>query len=194
MKLYLSTAAVAMIIISAVNIACGTAKWYYIVAAVVWCVVLQFAIDGIVAIVINNMPDRWFGVDNKHYAVSEREQKLHKTLKVRRWKDKVWDLSSLGGFSKKNLSEPVTPEYIGKFIIECNKGVLTHIVSIPLGFLAMLTMFNICSFTIALPVAIVNSFLNTLSTLSLRYSTPKLHSLLRRLNKKRPEKQEADKN
>lgn len=183
MKLYLSIIGIAMTVISAVNILFGTASWYYIILAVIWCTALQFAFDGTIAFLINKMPDGWFGVNNRWYHVSEAEKRLYKKLKVRRWKDKVWELGGLGGFSKKKLKEPDRPEYIEKFIIECNKGVLTHRLSYPIGFLAMLTLPNLCSLTVALPVAIVNLFLNVLPTLALRYNTPKLKAMLKRLQR-----------
>ena len=188
MKLYLSIIGIAMAIISAVNIAFGVATWYYAIIAVVWCTALQFALDGLLAILINKMPDGWFGVDNRLYSVSKRERELYKKLKVRRWKDKVWELGGLGGFSKKYVKEPSNPKYIEKFIIECNKGVLTHRLSYPIGFLAMLTLPFPCSLTIALPVAIVNLFLNVLPTLALRYNTPKLKAMLDRLRRKEKNK------
>lgn len=184
MKLYLSTIGIAMLIISAVNIVFGTAPWYFIVIAVIWCTALQFALDGGIAILINKMPDGWFGVKNPLYHVSEWEQKLYKKLRVKFWKDKVWELGGLGGFSKKHLTDPSDPGYIEKFIIECNKGVLTHRLSYPIGFLAMLTLPGICALTIALPVAIVNLYLNILPTLALRYNTPKLILILKRLRRK----------
>ena len=184
MKLYFSTIGIAMLIISVLNILFGTASWYYVIIAVVWCTALQFAFDGLIAIVINKMPDGWFGVDNPLYKVSEWERELYKNLKVRLWKDKVWELGGLGGFSKKTFRNPDDPEYIKKFIIECNKGVLTHRLSYPIGFLAMLTLPDVCALTIALPVAIVNLFLNILPTLALRYNTPMLLAILRRLQRK----------
>lgn len=184
MKLYLSTIGIAMAVISTLNIAFGTATWYYIVIAVVFCTALQFALDGALAILINKMPDAWFGVDNPLYRVSSKEQALYKRMKVRLWKDKVWELGGLGGFSKKNVKEPSNPAYIEKFIIECNKGVLTHRLSYPVGFLGMLTLPNICSLTVALPIAIVNLYLNILPTLALRYNTPMLKAVLNRLKAK----------
>ena len=184
MRLYLSIIGGAMLVISAVNIAVGIAPWYYVIATVIWCTALQFALDGFWAIVINKMPNKWFGVDNSIYRVSEWERDLYKRLQVRRWKDKVWELGGLGGFSKKTLREPDNPAYIERFIIECNKGVLTHRLSYPVGFLAMLTLPNACAFTIALPVAIVNLFLNILPTLALRYNTPMLQAALKRLKRK----------
>ena len=48
----------------------------------------------------------------------------------------------------------------------------------------MLTLPNICSLTIALPVAIVNLFLNILPTIVLRYNTPMLHTVLERLKRR----------
>ena len=131
------------------------------------------------------MPNKWFGVDNPRYRVSKKETQLYKKLNVRAWKDKVWELGGLGGFSKKSLKEPDNVEYIETFIIECNKGVLTHRLSYPIGFLAMLTLPKICAFSIALPVALVNLYLNILPTIVLRYNTPMLISLLTRLKRKK---------
>lgn len=184
MKLYLSVIGVAMAIVSAFNIAFGVASWYYVIIATVWCTALQFALDGGLAIIINKLPDRWFGIENRLYNVSEREKKLYRILKVRKWKDYVWELGGLGGFSKKHFSAPDDPLYVERFIIECNKGVLTHRLSYPAGFLVMLTLNGTAVFSIALPVAIVNLFLNILPTLALRYNTPMLKAVLVRLKRK----------
>lgn len=184
MKLYLLTIGIAMAIVSALNIVFQTASPLYIVIAVVWCTAMQFALDGTIAIIINKMPDKWFGVDNPCYKVSKREEKLYRKLNVRRWKDKVWELGGLGGFSKKNFIDPNSPEYIEKFIIECNKGVLTHRLSYPIGYLVMLTLSGVCPFTIALPIATVNLYLNILPTLVLRFNTPLLKSVLARRKRK----------
>lgn len=181
MKLYLSVIGVAMAMISAGNILLHTATWYNVIVAVVLCTAAQFALDGLVAIVINKLPDRWFGVENPLYRVSEREQGWYKKWKVRKWKDRVWELGGLGGFSKKNLLDPNSPEYIEKFIIECNKGVLTHRLAYPIGFLPMLFLPNPFSCSIALPVATVNLFLNILPTVVLRHNTPKLKMVLKRM-------------
>ena len=185
MKLYLGIIGAAMLVISVCNILLDTAEWYYIIIAVIWCTALQFALDGFIAIAINKMPDSWFGVSNRLYHVTQKEKNLYKKLKVRLWKDKIWELGGLGGFSKKELKEPDNPQYIEKFIIECNKGVLTHRLSYPIGFLAMLTLSGVCSFTIALPVAIVNLFLNVLPTMALRYNTPMLKAILARMERKK---------
>ena len=185
MKFYLTVIGIAMLVISVINIILGTAAWYNIIILVVVCTALQFALDGLIAIIINKMPDKLFDAENSLYNVSEFEKTLYKRIKVRSWKDKVWELGGLGGFSKKNLASPSSPEYIEKFIIECNKGVLTHRLSYPIGFLPMLFIPNICALSIAFPVAMVNLFLNILPTLALRYNTPKLHAMLKRMNRNR---------
>ena len=190
MKLYLSTISISMIVITVLNAAFGAASLWGSLLAVVCCTALAFIFDGIVALVISLFPDSLFGVDNRHFRVSEREMELYRRLRVRLWKDKIWELGGIGGFSKKHLKDPQSPEYIEKFIIECNKGVLTHRLAYPIGFLVMLTVPGVCAYTVALPVAIVNLFLNILPTLALRYNTPKLKNLLARL-KRRMEKQKT---
>lgn len=184
MKLYLTVIGVAMLIISAINMTFNTTSRCGIIILVVVCTALQFALDGLIAIVINKLPDKFFGVNNRLYDVSEREMELYKKLKVRNWKDKVWELGGLGGFSKKKLASPNSPEYIERFIIECNKGVLTHRLSYPIGFLPMIFIPNVCAFSIAFPIATVNLLLNILPTLVLRYNTPKLKAMLKRMKRK----------
>ena len=184
MKFYLTVIGIALFIISAINIIFSTDIWYNIFILVIVCTALQFVLDGLIAIIINKMPDKLFCADNPLYNVSQLEKKLYKKIKVRSWKDKVWELGGLGGFSKKNLANPNSPEYIEKFIVECNKGVLTHRLSYPVGFLPMLFIPNICSLTVAFPVAIVNLVLNILPTFVLRYNTPKLKMMLQRMKNK----------
>lgn len=184
MKLYLSTIGIAMLLISILNLVFHTAPWYFVIIAVIWCTALQFALDGLIAILVHKMPNRWFGVNNPLYHVTKSEKNLYKKIKVKQWKDKVWELGGLGGFSKKELKNPHNPAYIELFIIECNKGVLTHRLAYPIGYLAMLTLPLPCALTVALPVASVNLFLNILPTLVLRYNTPTLQSILKRLQRK----------
>jgi hypothetical protein len=184
MKLYLSVIGVAMAVISAFNIILNTAKWYYIIIAVVLSTALQFALDGLIAIIINKLPNKYFGIDNRFYDVTEKEKRLYKRLKVKDWKDKVWELGGLGGFSKSHIVNPDSPQYFERFVIECNKGVLTHRLSYPIGFLVMLLFPNICAYTVAVPVATVNLFLNILPTIVLRYNTPKLKAVLKRMERK----------
>ena len=184
MKLYFTTIGIAMALISAVNIAFETVPWYYILTMVAWCTALQFILDGAVALLVRLTPDRLYGIDNPLFHITRWEREMYKRLRVRLWKDKVWELGGIGGFSKKSMTSTNDPEYVKKFIIECNRGVTTHRLSYPIGFVAMLTLDGACVFTVALPVALVNLYLNILPTLVLRYNTPMLKSLYERLLKK----------
>lgn len=184
MKLYLSVIGASMALISLVGIFFEIAPWYYVIISVVWCTALSFLFDGAVALGVSLLPSSLFGVENPHFRVSEFEMETYRRLRVRLWKDKIWELGGLGGFSKKTLKEPDNPEYIERFIIECNKGVLTHRLSYPLGFFAMLTLSAPLSYAVALPVAIVNLVLNVMPTMALRYNTVRLKGLYKRLKRK----------
>ena len=184
MKLYLSVIGLAMTVISATNIVLGLGDWYYIIAAVVWCTLLQFVLDGLVAFTASKLPRGWFGVDNPLFNVNDKKMQLYKKLKVSSWKDKVWELGGLGGFSKKSLKEPLNADYLERFIIECNRGVFVHRVSYFIGFIALFTLPSPYKISIALPVASVNLFLNILPTIVLRFNTPTLKSLYKRLKRK----------
>ena len=95
MKLYLSIISISMLIISTLNIIFNTAPTHYVIIAVIWCTAMQFLLDGAIAIIINKMPAGWFGVDNPLYHVTVRERNFYTRLRVRRWKDKVWELGGL---------------------------------------------------------------------------------------------------
>ena len=185
MKMYLSKISTAMAIIAVFNIALEKSMWRYIITSVIWCTALQIILDGAVALLVRLTPDHLYGVDNPLFNVSQKERAIHKRLNVRGWKDKIPELGGIGGFSKKTLKDPHDPDYIEKFIIECNRGVVTHRLSYPVGFLAMLAFSDThYSLTIAFPIAVVNLVLNILPTIVLRYNTPKLRALLLRLERK----------
>ena len=184
MKLYLLIIGVAMAMIAGVNIACGVASPLYAAVAVVFCVVLQIALDALAALAVRLTPDRLYPAESPRYRVRGWEKKLYLKLGVRAWKDHIPDLGGIGGFSKKRLQSPDDPAYIEKYIIECHKGVLTHRLCYPLGLLVMLTLPNLCAFTIGLPVAVINLILNALPTMALRYNTPMLLGMLKRMRRK----------
>ena len=120
------------------------------------------------------------------------EKKLYIKLGVRAWKDHIPDLGGIGGFSKKRLQSPDAPAYIEKYIIECHKGVLTHRLCYLLGLPVMLTLPNLCALTIGLPVAVINLILNALPTMALRYNTPMLLGMLKRMRRKAVQAPPAD--
>ena len=193
MVLYLSIILFANVAISSLNIIFGTAtfgySWWAVVLMTLATTVFQFAIDGLFAIIINKMPNRWFAADNKHFIVTKRTQQFYEKLKIRKWKDKVWELGGLGGFRKNKLNDPNNPEYIERFIIECNKGVVTHRIGYFVGFLGVFLFPLKYALVIGFPVALVNLFLNILPTMVLRYNTPKLQVVLKRLKRTQTQKE-----
>ena len=192
MKLYLFIIGVTMAMIAGINIVCGVASPLYAIVAVIFCVVLQIALDALAALAIRLTPDRLYPAESPRYRVRGWEKKLYLKLGVRAWKDHIPDLGGIGGFSKKRLQSPDDPAYIEKYVIECHKGVLTHRLCYPLGLLVMLTLPNLCALTIGLPVAVINLILNALPTMALRYNTPMLLGMLKRMRRKAAQAPMAD--
>jgi len=187
MLLYFSIIIPAVILISLINIFLGTSIWglspWFSIVAVLVTTIFQFVIDGIFAFIINKLPNKWFAMDKKCFRVSDRSRKFYEKLKIRKWKDKVWELGGLGGFRKNKLSNPKNSAYIERFIIESNKGIVTHRIGYFVGFLGIFLFPLKYSWLIGIPVAIVNLILNILPTMILRYNIPKLTILHTRLKR-----------
>ena len=66
---------------------------------------------------------------------------------------------------------------MGKFIIECNRGFLTHLLAIfvcvPLIFVAP----KYYQITVLTPIIVVNAIINYMSVAILRYNTAKLYKI-----------------
>lgn len=183
MILYLSIISIFLIALFIINVFASLTVYSSLVTflLIIGITVFQFAIDGVFAMLVHLFPNKWFEIDNKFYLVSNKERKFYEKTKIRQWKDKVWELGSLGGFSKKSLKSSTDKEYLKQFIIESNKGVLTHIIGCFAGFTALLIFPTGCLFNITLPICIINFILNLPSLFILRYNTPKLHAGYKRL-------------
>lgn len=195
MVLYLSVIFAANVLISLLNILFGTVTFgysaWFVILATLATTVFQFAIDGLFAIIVNKMPNKWFAMNKKCFQVSKKSQKFYEKLGVRKWKDKVWELGGLGGFRKNKINEPNNPEYIERFIVESNKGIVTHRIGYFVGFLGVFLIPLKYALVIGVPVACVNLFLNVLPTMVLRYNVPKLMVAHKRLTRNL-EKKEKD--
>ncbi|MFQ6752514.1 MAG: hypothetical protein ACLRFL_03020 [Clostridia bacterium] len=189
MILYFSIIIPAIIIISFINILLGTSIWglspYFSIVAVIATTLFQFLIDGLFAFIVNKLPNKWFAMDKKCFQVSDRSRKFYEALKIRKWKDKVWELGGLGGFRKNKLNDPKSPEYIERFIVESNKGIVTHRIGYFVGFIGIFLFPLKYALLIGVPVAVVNLTLNILPTMILRYNVPKLMILHTRLTRKK---------
>ena len=178
MVLYLSIVFIAMAVISMLNIVFGSYDFsnyqLWVILAVLFSVVAEIAIQGIIATIVKHLPNKWFTHDKKLFKISKKERSFYEKLKIRSWKDKVWELGALGGFRKNKIADPTSPEYLLQFVVESNKGIVDHVVGIFLGFLVMLLLPAKFALRIGLPVALVNLLLCLLPTMILRYNIPKL--------------------
>lgn len=186
-RLYLLIIAVVLVILIALNSFLASLI-YGVTANVLISTILQaFAIvviiDAFFAILIGIMPKKWFGINSKLLNVSKKEQRLYEKMHIRKWKDYVWDLGGLGGFSKQKIQDDKDPRYFERFIVESNRGVVEHSLGIVFGF-CILFIFPKYIWSICLPIALVNLFLNTMSTLVLRYNLPKLKAVYTMLLRK----------
>lgn len=183
MALYLSVVGIAVVLICSFDIVvmCPVLEispWLF-VFIVVGAVLYQVAVDTVFALICNQIPAKWVK-DKKFFDVSKKEQRFYEKLGIKRWKDNVLELGSLGGFSKSKLNEPNNPEYAERFLIESYKGELDHIFGMISGFTVIFVFPLKFVWCVCVPVAIVNVFLNLLSTMILRYNTPKLKVLHKR--------------
>ena len=178
MILYLLIIFFAVAILSVFNIFFGLeilqCQWWFVPLACLIGVVFEIVVDGFFAFVINKSPNKWFSPDKKCFEVSRRERNFLEKLKVKSWKDKICELGILGGFSKNKIKEPNNIEYIERFLIEINKGIVTHWIGVFVGFTLIFCFPFRYALPICLPIALVNVFLNILPIMALRYNYPKL--------------------
>jgi glycosyl-4,4'-diaponeurosporenoate acyltransferase len=148
-------------------------------------VVFEIAVDGLVATIARLMPAKFADNTKKVYQVSAKEKKFYEKLKIRMWKDKIPEIGHFTGFRKNKLAEPQSVEYVDRFLLESCYGELGHFFSLFLGFTVLLLYpLSEVWFALAIPVAIVNFFLNLPSILVLRYNSYKLVVLKKSLLKK----------
>ena len=191
MVLYLGIIFVSMIIIAIFNIffnACGQTA-LYISLLVLLATIIEILIDSIFATVMRwFVPKRWVDPNkNAFFPASKREQRFYEKIGIKRWKDKALELGALTGFRKNKLGDAKDVEYVKRFILEANYGILVHIACMIFGFSIIFICPKCFWWTVGLPVAMVNFVLNFMTNAILRYNLPKLHVLykynLRRQNK-----------
>lgn len=147
-----------------------------LISAILSSFTLVIIIDSFFAILIGILPKKWFGVKNRCFHVSKKEQKFYERLNIRKWKDHILELGWLGGFSKRKIKDPNDPKYFERFIIESNRGITEHILGMIFGF-GIAFAFPEYAWSVGVPIAIVNMVLNILPTMVLRYNMPKLKTV-----------------
>lgn len=180
---YLVTIALAVMIITVANFLLGGVytllAFGSLLLTVLVGVATVFAIDGVLAFVVRRMPEAWFSSEAKAFSVGKREKNFYRRTRINIWKKYVPEWGCFTGFHKDKMRSVSDSEYIGRFILESNYGVLGHIAGAVFGFLIMLLPF-LRPFSIALPIAVVNFILSVLPTMILRFNTPPLRRLYRR--------------
>lgn len=157
----------------------------YIIVAVVLTTILEILVNGLFAFAVRRfLPQKWFAVDKKHFSASKKERAFYEKIGIKKWKDKVLELGCFTNFSKSKIADPKSVEYVERYIIEANYGIICHAVIIPASFLVIFLYPLKFWFCFGLPVAIVSIFLNLLPLFILRYNLPKLHTLYK-INEKR---------
>ena len=187
--LYAIIILVCMAIISVGNILGQVTSWWHAIVLVISYTLAVIIVDGIFSTIVRRcLPNKWFTQDVKCFIVNKKECKFYEKLGIKKWKDKVLELGMFTSFRKNKIAEPNNNEYIARYIMEANYGIICHIACIIFGFLILFIYPKYC-LTIALPVAIVNLVLNALPTMILRYNLPKLHTIYK-YNEKHPKKVE----
>ncbi len=153
-------------------------------------VVAVIAIDGLGAFIIRRLPEKRFAAECRGFTVTRAECRLWRMLGVRLWCDKIPELGGFSGFHKDRVREPRNAAYLERFLLESNYGVAIHLTNALTGFL-LLALFPRITLSVALPVATVNLILSLMPLGALRYNTPKLLALYRRV-KAREGKRKAE--
>ena len=97
--------------------------------------------------------------------VSKKETIIYEKLFIKAWKDKILELGMFTSFSKKKVEDPQSREYIERFILECNYGVVIHLADAIFGFLLLLCYMPFSYpmvMSIGMPICIINAILNIL--------------------------------
>lgn len=194
MILYLSIIGVCVLIISGIVAPIYNANFFYALGVAAFAAVLVIIVDALVATACRLLPKKWANHEKKIYMVSAKEKKFYEKLKIRKWKDYVPEIGHFTGFRKNKIVHPKSVEYLDRFLLEICYGEIGHTFSVPLGFLIVL-LFPITKiwFAVAIPVGIVNVFMNLPSLFILRYNSYKLEVLRKSILKKqqRAKKSEA---
>ena len=161
-----------------VNLKTGSLSNLYVILAGLIAGIGVILLDAISALFIRRcLPEKWFTYQVKFHKVGKGECKFYEAFGIKNWKDKILELGMFTSFSKKNVSDPSSKEYLERFILESNYGAVIHMVGAVLG-LALLVVPPLavtCRFSV--PAIIINAILNLLPYMILRYNLPRLERM-----------------
>ena len=143
-----------------------------------------FAEDAISALILRRLtPQKWYLPEKKIFTVSKAERNFYNKLKIKAWKDRVPELGGFTSFHKDSLESVSDREYLKRFLIESNYGVVIHLANALLGFVIAFIPF--CSApAVWIPVFAVNFVLSMLPVFILRHTSYTLLRLYKRSKNK----------
>ncbi len=178
MILYSCIIAVAVATVAMVVAIAASESYGGVLAYTALATIAVIFVDGVTAAICRALPAKVANPDKKDFQVSAKEKKFYEKLKIRKWKDRIPEIGHFTGFRKNKLADPKSVEYLDRFLLECAYGEIGHLVSCVSGFLILLC-FRVYPlwFAVAIPVAVINVFLNLPSFMVLRYNSYKLRIL-----------------
>ena len=188
MILYLCIIGIAMVIIMSFNILFNLTKFgispTYVVLGTILGVVFSIAIDGLVAFLIRQIPERKFNPFAKYFKEGKNERKFYEKTNIRNWKDLIPELGkTLKYFDKTQVSQKPTAEYMLKFLKETCYAEVMHLAIIPASFLLAVILPFKYFWCLSFPIILVNIFLQILPIFVQRYTRPKLVKAYERMLK-----------
>lgn len=181
------------------NVANSNLPWVYYLLAVWIYIFASVLVDGLVAFVVRRLPAKWMNPKKGMILTRDWELKLFNKIHVASWKKFMPDLGMFTKFQKGKIADPLNNEYIDRYILEASYGIVIHYLSVPFSALVLLLGLiqpdNLATWTVGVPVMVVNMVLILLPALTLKYNLPKLvrvHDINERLMAKRAAKENAD--
>ena len=180
--IYYSIIVVCMCIISLINIFVGKSIFNfsveYIIIAVIISTIAVIVVDGVFATLVRRgLPEKWFSNSKTWFCANKTECKFYEKIGIKKWKEKVLELGVFTNFRKNKIAKPTDNDYVKRYIIEANYGIVCHLACVVFGYLIIFIYPIEYFLCFGVPVATVNAVLNLLPLFILRYNLPKLHAL-----------------
>ena len=173
-RYYVIAILVCMLLIIAIN--SFFTPFSVVLGVTVICVLCAVATDALAALFTRYaLPQKLFDPRRKLYRPYGWERKFYVAIGIRKWKDKIPESGGLlVNFPKTKVLDFHDTEYLFKFMEETCYAEVMHVLSIPLGFSALLLCPRSLALTVALPVALVNAVLQALPVFVQRFLRPQL--------------------
>lgn len=135
------------------------------------------ALDGLGAALVRRFPEKIFSPDRRVFVAGKKERNFYKDLRIKKWKAKIPELGGFTNFHKDKIESKTDKQYLRRFLLEINYGVIIHLQNAVFGFLILALPFPI---SVTLPVAMVNFVLSLMPMAVLRYNGTVLKTLYKK--------------